>query len=553
MEARCGLHSFSVNAQLFCNINFIDIIFIQSPRGHFLMRRILIAAFIFTLIMSNRPPANAQQIPFLPELLKGTEEINELYMERKRSGRDMPEIEQVRARGEEAFSKGNIPGVLEVLGQSRALLQGRKWDDKEKFISSLTVYSDRLVIERNKEIQVSLVRMFQASIEKAFPLPPTVTFEIRPIERTPVPGQSVPPTAPGSLIISKPLAIAETNTMTGAVAKLQDGAYWLVASIEVESVKVAEIKKIIFAIDGFSIKLAELSKRAEAIKNSSKAGVKAVARYVVMPEFQIERLRPLTSSRSEIDIYPTDQIEEIEDALTSLAKGENPYKDETGEIERAYRAADGTLIPYRAYIPENYDGTEARPLVVMLHGALGDERTYLSGLYDPAVIKGEADKRGYILATPNGRGRLSGYQGPAKDDVIEVIREISRDYKIDPNRIYLTGHSMGGTGTWLVAASHPDIFAAIAPVAGAPPAQGNASKEMLARLKGTPVFVIHGKKDMIALPTRSRDIVEAAKKAGLKVNYLEVPDADHITVVSRTFPAIMDFFEGISKQSTPNK
>lgn len=517
------------------------------------MRRTLIAALMFALSWLNLPLASAQQIPFLPELLKGTEEINQLYMEKKRAGRDLSAIDPIRARGEEAFSRGNIPGVLEVLGQSRAALNGREWNDREKFVSSLTVDSDRLIIEGNVEIQITLMRMFPSSIEKVFPKPPTVTFEIRPIEHRTTISQTGSAPSPGSLVISNPIAIAETNTTTRARAKLVDGAYWVIASIEADGQKVAEIKKLVFAIDDFTGRLAEMSKRVESIKNSSDPQVKAVAQYVTTPEFQIERLKPLTSTRSETEIYPTDQIEEIEAALVALAKGENPYKDETGEIERAYRSSDGKLIPYRAYIPESYNGQEARPLVVMLHGALGDERTYFSGLYDPMVIKGEADRRGYIMAAPNGRGRLSGYQGLAQEDAFEVIKGIARDYRIDSNRIYLTGHSMGGGGTWAVAAGNPDMFAAIAPVAGALPAQGNATKDILAKLKNIPTFMAHGKRDLIVPVSRSREMSEAAKKAGLNVTYLEVPEADHITIVGATFPAIMDFFEKNTRQATANK
>jgi predicted esterase len=513
------------------------------------MRKTLIAALMFALIWLNLPLASAQQIPFLPELLKGTEEINQLYMEKKRAGRDLAAIDPIRTRGEEAFSRGNIPGVLEVLGQSRAVLNGKEWNDKEKFISSLTIDSDRLIIEGNTEIQVTLMRMFPTNIEKTFPKPPTVTFEIRPMERRTTISQTGSPPPPGSLVISNPISIAETNTTTRARATLEDGAYWVIASIESEGQKIAEVKKLIFAIGDFTGRLAELSKRVESIKNSSEPNIKAVAQYITTPEFRIERLKPLTSTRGETDIYPTDEIEEIESALIALAKGENPYKDETGEIERAYRGSDGKLIPYRAYIPESYDGQEARPLVVMLHGALGDERTYLSGLYDPTVIKGEADRRRCILVTPNGRSRLSTYQGLAQEDVFEVIKDISRYYRIDANRIYLTGHSMGGGGTWVVAASNPNMFAAIAPVAGAPPAQSSATKEMLAKLKNTPLLIAHGKRDMIVPVARSHDIAEAAKKAGLNITYLEVPDADHITIVGATFPAIMDFFEKNTKQA----
>ena len=233
-------------------------------------------------------------------------------------------------------------------------------------------------------------------------------------------------------------------------------------------------------------------------------------------------------TRGEVELNPNQEIDRIEAELSALAKGQNPFARERGEIERAYQASDGKLFPYRLYVPGSYDGASATPLVVMLHGALGDERYYFSGLFDPAVIKGEADRRGYILVGVNGRGRF----GSSQEDVFEVISAVTRVYKIDPSRIYLTGHSTGGFGTWVVASSKPELFAAIAPVSGGPP-----------KLKGTPAMVVHGAQDGVAPVQGSRTMAAAAERAGLKVSYLEVPDGDHLSVVASSFPAIMDFFE----------
>ena len=66
----------------------------------------------------------------------------------------------------------------------------------------------------------------------------------------------------------------------------------------------------------------------------------------------------------------------------------------------------------------------------------------------------------------------SGYRGSAERDVMDVIAEVRRDYAIDPDRIYLMGHSMGGYGTWSVAMAHPDVFAAIGPISGGGDASG---------------------------------------------------------------------------------
>src|SRR5262249_4297126 len=276
--------------------------------------------------------------------------------------------------------------------------------------------------------------------------------------------------------------------------------------------------------------------------------VKAVAGLVSTPEFQLARLKALTAARGEDEIDPIKELDRVESTVTSLSKGKNPYADERGELERAYLSPDGALVPYRIYVPKSYTGASPAPLVVMLHGALGDEHYYFSGLFDPELIKGEAERRGWILAGVNGRGRFSGYSGPAVDDTFQVVSAIESSYKIDPLRVFLTGHSMGGFGVWLVASAKPDLFAAIAPVSGGAPLKGDALSRLLQTVKDLPAMIVHGARDGVIPPSQSRDMASAAQKAGLKVTHLEPPDSDHLSVLSATFPAILDFFEKNAKR-----
>lgn len=505
------------------------------------MKRSVFVLVALVLLALNLPQTSAQQIPYLDELLGRLEEFNRLSAEKRKAGTSLSSIEPLRQKAEAAFLRGNIPDLLALVGEAMASLQGKKWDEREKFLSSLALDVNRSVIEPNADLQATLARMFPLDTGKAFPSAPTVTFELAPLEKWS--GQSSQATAPKRIVVAEQIRISEIGAAGGRKLRVADGAYWVVARIESNGQKVGEVKRLVFAIGDFTARIAQLSKRITDIKNSADPKVKAVAHLVATAEFQLQRLAPLNNAKSETEIFPPDQLDDIESALSDIEKGENPYADETGELEQAYPAADGKLIPYRVYVPESYDGKTARPMVVMLHGALGDERTYLSGLYDPAVIKGEAERRGVILASVNGRGRFPTYMGPGRDDVIEVIKAVTRDYKIDPARIYLTGHSMGGGGVWSVAASSPEIFAAIAPVSGALFQQGDALTAMLGKLKNIPVFVVHGARDGIAPIARSRDMVAAAKKSGLVVEYIEVPDADHVSIVGATFPAVMDFFE----------
>lgn len=495
--------------------------------------------------VSSQVSAPAQQIPLLSDLFSRYEAFNRLYSEKRKAGANLSAVEPLRKRAEEAFKRGDIPGILEVVGEAQALLTGKKWDDRQRFISSLTLEVDRLVVEPNQTLQVSLTRMFPVNIDKVFTSAPTVTFVIasgesasRPRE-TPTAKQPSQPTT-----VAQWLPIAETSSNASRRLLLADGAYEVVASIEVAGQKLAEIKRPIYAIGNFTDSVAQMSKTITGLKGSPEAKIKALA---ATPEFQLQRLAQLNKSRGEFDLNANEEIDRIEAELSALAKGQNPFANARGEIERAYQASDGKLVPYRLYVPKSYDGASARPLAVMLHGVLGDERYYFSGLFDPGVIEGEAERRGYILAGVNGRGRFANYSGASLDDVFEVTNTVTRDYKIDASRIYLTGHSAGGFGVWIAASSKPERFAAVAAVSGGPPAQGDALTSLLGRLKGQPAMIVHGAQDGIVPAQLSRTMATAAEKAGLKVSYLEVPDGDHMSVVASTFPAIMDFFDKSSK------
>ncbi|HXU09016.1 MAG TPA: prolyl oligopeptidase family serine peptidase [Blastocatellia bacterium] len=510
--------------------------------------RILCAILLFAFFAIGRTGAAAQQIPYLSELFSRYQEFNRLYTQKRKTGANLNAIDPLRKRAEQSFKQGNIPGIIEVLGEAQTLLAGKKWDEGQRFVASLTLETDRLVIEPNQVLQISVTRMFQTNIEKAFSSTPTLTLSIVSVEGAPKPSDSKAPRALAKpIVIAERLDVGETSSIASRRLLLPDGVYDVVALIEAGGQRVAELRRTIYAIADFTDSLSQMSKAIAAIKSSSDAKLKAIAPLVATPEFQLLRLAQLNRTRGEVELNPNQEIDRIENVLSALAKGENPFAAERGELERAYQSGDHQLVPFRVYVPRSYDGASPTPMVIMLHGPLGDERYYFSGLFDPTVVKGEADRRGWILVGVNGRGRFSSYSGPAQKDVFEVIEAVTRDYKIDATRIYLTGHSTGGFGTWLVASGKPEQFAAIAAVSGGPPAQGEALTTLLERVKNVPAMIAHGAQDGIAPVQLSRTMVAACEKAGLKVTYLEVPEGDHLSVVASTFPAVMDFFEKIAK------
>ena len=504
------------------------------------MKKILITLLIAAALAPMPGKADDQQIPLLPELIKRFEQFNRLYSQKRKAGADLSAIEPVRKRVEEAFKSFNIPEMIEAQSEAIAMLEGKRWDEKQRFIDSLTLAPDRLVIELNQELQVSLIQMFPANGEKFFGAQPTVSFDIIPSRVSP-PADF--PISPEPVNIAQRLLMGETVTRASRRLRLLDGIYKLVATIEAGGQKVAEVRKTLYAISDFPERIQGLYSMVNWIKTSTELRVQAFSGLVTTAEFQLERLASLKSGVGEKDINPIAEFDRIERVLIDLSEGRNPFYAERGEIERAYRAKDGKLVPYRVYVPQSYDGEAAKPLIILLHGALGDERSYFSNLYDPSAIEGEAERRGYILAAPNGRDRFGGYGDTGREDVFQVIEGVLRDYEIVESRIYLTGHSVGGSGVWMVAASRPEFFAAIATVSGPGPGKDKTMNALFEKLKSIPALILHGARDGIIPPDNSRKMVEAAERARLKATYVEVPESDHFTVVAATWPTILDFFD----------
>jgi predicted esterase len=161
------------------------------------------------------------------------------------------------------------------------------------------------------------------------------------------------------------------------------------------------------------------------------------------------------------------------------------------DLQLTFRSAiDGTEQPYRLYLPAGYDGTRPFPLVFLLHGTNGNQNTVFEDKrYAGFDFRAVAERRGVLLLSPHGRGTTE-YRGSGETDILEVLADVTRRYPVDPDRVYFTGHSMGGTGSAYLAMHHPDVPAAIAAFAPAysfPWLAGN--------LKSVPSFWVMGAAD----------------------------------------------------------
>ena len=178
-------------------------------------------------------------------------------------------------------------------------------------------------------------------------------------------------------------------------------------------------------------------------------------------------------------------------------------------------------LQYLLYLPELYTETNERlPLILFLHGRdqRGDDLNLLKIRGIPQLIDTK-DNFPFIVLSPQ---CPSYYIWPSVfDGILAILDEVSRNYPVDPNRIYLTGLSMGGYAVWDLAMDYPDRFAAIAPVS----ASGSAERVNI--LKEIPVWAFHGEKDDVVPVEEVHEIISALVANGGNAQLTVYPDADH--------------------------
>lgn len=192
-----------------------------------------------------------------------------------------------------------------------------------------------------------------------------------------------------------------------------------------------------------------------------------------------------------------------------------------GESETMLKNAigEGGKIKYLYYLPEKYEtSNKAWPLILFLHGAGERGKNFKKvKLHGPPKLIENGKKFQFIVVAP---------QCPPKqwwnnDDLDLLLNYITENYRVDAKRIYLTGLSMGGYGTWALATEYPNRFAAIAPVCGG----GDPLKSET--LKHIPIWVFHGAKDEIVPIEKSQEMVDALKALGANVKFTIYPEATH--------------------------
>ena len=195
---------------------------------------------------------------------------------------------------------------------------------------------------------------------------------------------------------------------------------------------------------------------------------------------------------------------------------------ETGFLDKTFKNEDGSTSPYVVFVPASYDGKAEYPVILFLHGS---GETKGGGKKPVEVGIGPAIKTmkdfGAIVVIPQSENRTwQATSGDAKR-ALSILDATMKEYKTDAKRIYLTGLSMGGYGTWSIATAHPERWAAIAPICG------HGDPKQAEKIKDIPCWCFHGDKDTAVKVEGSRDMIEAIKKAGGMPKYTEYPGVGH--------------------------
>jgi predicted peptidase len=197
--------------------------------------------------------------------------------------------------------------------------------------------------------------------------------------------------------------------------------------------------------------------------------------------------------------------------------------DKQGFVDRVYKDAEGKEYKYVVFVPHDYKGDKPYPVILFLHGAgeTGNdgEKQVRVGL--GKAIKKQEQTFPCITVFPQAHTRGWGADSPSGKTAIAILDQVMKDYKCDPNRVYLTGLSMGGMGTWSMAIKYPQRWAAIVPICG------RGDPKQAEKIKDIPCWCFHGDADTAVSVEGSRQMIAALKAAGGSPKYSEYPGVGH--------------------------
>ena len=226
-----------------------------------------------------------------------------------------------------------------------------------------------------------------------------------------------------------------------------------------------------------------------------------------------------------------------------FASAVGPRERETGFLDRTVKVGSVTYH-YQVYVPADWSKKKRWPVILFLHGAgeRGGDGLIQTEVGIGTAIRRHAERVPAIVVFPQCLKDRWWPEPEMQAQALKALDEAMKEFNGDTSRVYLTGISMGGYGTWAIAANNPSRFAALAPVCGGvrtpprvaiPSGTPDADKasdpyQAIAQKVGsTPVWVFHGGADTVVPVSESQKMVEALKATGGKVRYSEYEGVGH--------------------------
>jgi poly(3-hydroxybutyrate) depolymerase len=455
-----------------------------------------------------------------------------------------------------ARAQGDLSEMRRLLSEARVILANRQWDAGAAYVASLAIRPHESVIDSSQSVVVEIAQYFSAQPPTLEPI--LLEIGVRPWRARGPASQDV---EWRSKITARGTDFAENPVIAAvSLAGLVDGSFDLVVRATQGSKTVGTTARRVFVVRHLNRDLALIEKRMAAVEASQ-----SLKASILYPLDLIKGLNDRSRQVRNIDIRA--QLDRSLALLTAAEAGRDPLTRSKGSVERHYWLEESARYePYRLIVPESWDGASALPLVVVLHGSNGDHDSVLNN----RALIAQADAKGWAILSPMGYSPNSGWGNhlpvvlangtmprprpstiggvvlpkdgiepePAERDVLRTIAAVRAEYPIDGRRIYLIGNSMGGEGTWHLAARLPNLWAAVAPAAGAIDPQ----RFDYAALGRLPVLAVHGQQDPIVAYAASQDMVARLQAQGGDARLLTVVDGGHDAVYN-VLPEVFRFFE----------
>jgi predicted peptidase len=188
-----------------------------------------------------------------------------------------------------------------------------------------------------------------------------------------------------------------------------------------------------------------------------------------------------------------------------------------------YRDRQGREHRYMVFVPWNYDRSRPHPAILFLHGAgeIGTDGSLpTTAGFGPAIREREESFPFFAVFPQSERGGwLAGHAEASR--ALNILAAVTTEFNLDPDRIHLTGVSMGGYGVWSLAIEYPGKWASIVPVSG------GGTPALAWKIAGVPCWCFHGADDEIIPVQESREMVEAVRAAGGDPIYTEYAAVPH--------------------------